>query len=472
MVEPRHRPTLCATASAAAAAIATWPPRALAHSADRGFVLLLPTGHYMAGGAIAVAMSFVVLAFAPAAPLARAWERRLDIGRLPRRGRTATSLAAFAIFWMLVAAGIHGSRDPLSNPLPLVFWTPFWVGLTLLHGMAGNLWSWINPWYGPVRLADAATGARPKLTLPARLSCWPAVALFFAFAWFELVYPAPDDPERLAIVLAAYWLANFIGMMLFGYDTWTSRVEPFSIFFAMIGRLSVFDPDRDGRLRLCLPGGRLGSAGWLPPAATLFLLLTLSTVSFDGLMRTFYWAGLAGYNPLEYPGRTDVMASSTLGLVAAFAALSGLFLGAVWAGCRLAGDGVRLFEAAGQLVWSIVPIAMAYHFSHYLGALLVDGQYALAAVSDPFSTGLNLFGTAGFHVYAGILAGPSAAWTIWNLQAVAIVGGHMLAVLIAHVIAYRIHSTPGRAVASQAPLAALMVFYTLFGLWLLASPTV
>ena len=55
---------------------------------------------------------------------------------------------------------------------------------------------------------------------------------------------------------------------------------------------------------------------------------------------------------------------------------------------------------------------------------------------------------------------------------VAIVGGHMLAVLISHIIAYRIHSTPDRVAIGQIPLAVLMVLYTLFGLWLLASPTV
>ena len=456
-----------------AALAAALPSLALAHSADRGFVLLLPTGHYMIGGAIAVALSFVVLVFAPAGPLATAWEKALPMARAPRRGRTAVSFAGFALFWLLVAAGFFGSGDPLSNPLPLVFWTPFWVGLTMIQGLLGDAWRWINPWYGPYRLVSRLTGPAAPLALPRWMSCWPAVALLFGFAWFELVYPAPDDPARLAVVLAVYWLVSFAGMLLFGYEAWADRVEFLSVFFGIVARLSILDRDGDsGRIALRLPGGKLADAGWLPPAGTLFLLLALSTVSFDGLMRTFFWAGIAGYNPLEYPGRTAVMASSTLGLAAMFIALSAAFLVAVWIGGRMSGDRVGLAEAAGQLVWSIVPIALAYHFSHYLAAFLVDGQYALAAISDPLSTGLNLFGTAGFHVYAGILAGPNAAWVIWNLQAVAIVGGHILAVLISHIIAYRIHSTPDRAAIGQIPLAVLMVLYTLFGLWLLASPTV
>jgi hypothetical protein len=44
-------------------------------------------------------------------------------------------------------------------------------------------------------------------------------------------------------------------------------------------------------------------------------------------------------------------------------------------------------------------------------------------------------------------------------------------VLVAHVVAWRLHGSARRAVLSQIPLAVLMVFYTVFGLWLLASPT-
>ena len=46
----------------------------------------------------------------------------------------------------------------------------------------------------------------------------------------------------------------------------------------------------------------------------LFVLLTLSSVSFDGLSRTFWWLALGGINPLEYPGRTAVVDRNTFGL--------------------------------------------------------------------------------------------------------------------------------------------------------------
>jgi hypothetical protein len=43
---------------------------------------------------------------------------------------------------------------------------------------------------------------------------------------------------------------------------------------------------------------------------------------------------------------------------------------------------------------------------------------------------------------------------------------------MAHLIALRLFDSPRKAVISQIPLAALMVFYTGFGLWLLSTPRI
>ena len=145
----------------------------------------------------------------------------------------------------------------------------------------------------------------------------------------------------------------------------------------MVARFAPVERDEEGRLALCWPGAKLLAAEPLPPSGIAFLLLALSSVSFDGLSKTFFWLGLFGVNPLEFPGRTAVIGSGTFGLVLTFVLLAAVFLFAVWLGQRLAGSGPPLGQAAGLLVWSIVPIALAYHVAHYLTALLVDGQYAL-----------------------------------------------------------------------------------------------
>ena len=455
----------------AAAALCAGASAALAHAGDRGFVLLLPTGYYILGGALAVAVSFAMLTLLPAGRLARlaGWRAKLT-GSLPE-ARLATSLVSFLVLCGLLWSGFAGSRDPLSNPLPLVFWTVWWTGLTLAVGLFGNLWRWLDPWYGPWRLVSGVLfrDAAP-LRLPQALGVWPALAVLFAFAWFELVDLAPEDPQRLAIVVGLYWIASFAGMLLFGHAQWTRRAECFSVFFGLVARLSPLGRSREGGLDLSLPGARAAASEPLAPSATLFLLLALAAVSFDGLSRTFAWLSLLGINPLEFPGRSAVLGANTLGLLAAFAALAGAFYACVWLGGRLAGS-IGTARAAGLFVWSLLPIALAYHFAHYLTALVINGQYALAAVSDPLSRGWNLFGTAGYHVLAGATAGHESAWLIWNSQAAAIVAGHVLGVAIAHVQSLRLYAGERRAAVGELPLAALMVGYTVLGLWLLSAPT-
>ncbi len=438
-------------------------------------MLLLPTQYYLFGGMLAVALSFLILVFLPADGIDRQAGRRLRLVRLPFDGRAAASLLSFLFFVGLLVAGAFGSRDPLSNPLPLIIWTLLWVGLTLVQGVLGNLWAWLNPWYGPWRvLMRAGVPETGWLRLPAWLGMGPAVLLLFAFAWFELVYPAPDDPARLVVAVSAYWLFTMVGIVLFGHRAWTRRVEFLSVFFGMIARLSLFAVFRDGQGRaivtLGLPGHKLSDSQALPASGVVFLLLALGSVSFDGFMRTFFWLDLIGVNPLEFPGRSALVAPNTLGLAAMAVALCTAFVLAVRLGEAIAG-GAAPARAAGLLVWSIVPIALAYHFSHYLVAFAINGQYALAALSDPLVRGWDLFGTAGMHVQAGVALGAQSAWIIWNAQALAIIGAHVLAVIIAHLIAYRLFGSAQRASLSQIPLAILMVAYTVFGLWLLSAPT-
>ena len=457
-----------------AAALALFlPVPAFAHASDRGHVLLLPTGYYLVGGAFAVAVSFLVLALLPPAALDRFWRRRLALFTLGDTARTVVSLLSFAGFAVLVAAGLFGSRDPLSNPLPLVIWTLLWAGMVLAQGVLGDVWSWLNPWYGPWRVVTrllGKDGGEGKGASPlSRPGCWPAVILFLAFAWFELVYPAPDDPARLAWAAGLYWLVSFLAMLAFGYEDWSRRGEFLTLFFAMVARFAPLGQDETGRLFLCWPGGELLAAEPLPRSGVAYLLLALSSVSFDGLSKTFFWLGLFGINPLEFPGRTALVGIGSFGLVLTFILLAAAFLLAVLLGQRLAG--VAKSGGAGLLVWSIVPIALAYHFAHYLTVLLVDGQYAIVALSDPFSLGWNLFGTADMQVEAGLVAGAASALWLWNFQAGAIILGHLLAVLVAHGLAWRLEPNPGRAALSQFPLTLLMVAYTVFGLWLLATPT-
>lgn len=441
---------------------------AQAHVAELGIVLLLPTDVYIAAGVAAVAATVALLALLPA-PVAGALFRpvvRLPMPRL--RLAHVTSLGAAVFLAAAVWLGLHGPRDPMANPLPLVVWTLWWTGLVVVQGLVGDVWRWLNPWTGPAALVASLAGRRAPLRWPRRLGRWPGCATFLAFALFLLVDPAPSDPGRLAAVVAAYWAAAGALLLLFGPRALLSA-EAVTMLMRAYGRIGVFG--RRGRaLGAGLWGWRVLGGPAPTTAGAVFLLLLLGTGSFDGLNETFWWFARIGVNPLEYGGRSEVALQNALGLLAANAALVAVFALSVAAGLRLAGAGIGLAAAFRAFAPSILPIALGYHVAHYYTTALVNFQYLLAAATDPLATGADLLGLGTFYVTTGFFNTTASVRAIWLTQAGAVVIGHVLAILMAHATAVRLFGESRRAALSQTPLAAFMVLYTLFGLWLLASP--
>ena len=470
---PLIRHLLAATALSTLAFAAV--PHAFAHAGERGFVMLLPTGLFQAGGTAAVAVSFFVATWFRGAALRRAMES-LRWRAIPApRGLRGTNAAAATLLVVLIVAGLAGSRDPLANPLPLSVWTLLWVGLTFVHALFGHVWPHLDPWRPLaslvrrfLRRSDDSTALLPW---PRALGRWPAVLLLLLFAWFELVFPAPRDPAVLALAVAGYSLFTIAGMVLFGYGTWAREAEIFSCFFRMVSALAplrITGENAERRLTLTLPGSRLPGFGELPVAGVVFVVCALATVSFDGLSRTFWWLDLGGFNPLEHPGRTALVAWNTLGLLAAAACLLAAFAVCTVAGARWSGNPAA--AALRRFVASIIPIAFGYHFAHYLPSFLVDAQYAYKALSDPMAQGWNLLGGRDFHVTASFLTHHSSVEAIWYAQVSAIVAAHVVAVVVLHALAGEVAGGRRAQILSQVPLTLLMIVYTLFGLWLLSTP--
>ncbi len=475
-------PKCCrALAAASLSFLAASADEALAHGAERGFVLLLPTGYVMLGGALAVAVSFALVALVPDRLFERGFACKLRLGTVPKISPVPVSLISAAILCGLIAAGFLGSRDPLRNPLPLAIWTVWWVGVLLLHAILGNAWAWLNPFVGPYALLDRLSGGRlaTRRLPPGWVHDYvPAFLIFLAFAWFQLIAPAPDDPAKLAAAVSLYALLTLIADCLFGPDMWLAKADPFAVFLRLVAAVSPirFRPLRPGsersNIHLCVPGAGLADLPALPVFGALFVLLTLSSVSFDGLSNTFWWLSLAGINPLDFPGRTAVIGLNTVGLVGAFVALTFLFAVAVIAGWALAGKPGKCADLLGRLVLSLIPISIAFHFAHYLTELLVNGQYAALVLNDPLGHGWNLIGLRDFHVTTSFLNTANGSLTIFSIQTAAIVIGHVTGVAVAHLLLIGIGKRGYRTIALEAPLAILMVAYTAFGLWTLSAPSI
>ena len=109
---------------------------------------------------------------------------------------------------------------------------------------------------------------------------------------------------------------------------------------------------------------------------------------------------LVEINPLEFPGRTEMIWPNTLGLFATFIVFSAAF----YITQRLASWLNPDVQHSGSFIFSMIPIAFGYHFAHYLPTFIVDIQYALIALSDPFGVGWNIFGTANWVVSSSHLS--------------------------------------------------------------------
>ena len=456
----------------------------LAHTAERGFILTLPTDLYIAGGAIVVGVSFLLVALVPAANLRMVERAVWPVGRVPEPLVTALSLISFVATIALVLAGHYGTQDPLANPLPLAVWTLWWIGGTMAHALFGNLWAALNPWHGIHVLLGRVPGAahwvaRPPLRYPGWLGYWPAILTFLGFVWFELIFTVPQNPEILANVVAVYFLLTLLGVLLFGKAAWLRHAEAFAVFFRVVSSLSPLNgrPDEDGADRprqvfVTLPGLGLLRVRPLAASGVAFVLLMLSSVSFDGLSKTYWWLERIGINPLDFPGRSAVALPNTWGLLATFMALTVCYGAAVWLGHVLAGRPGRLAENLRGDVIAIVPIALGYHFAHYLTAFLVDVQYAAITFNDPFGRGWDLLGLGHAHATTSFLTNFASVRLIWHCQILSIVIAHVVAVAIAHLIALRRVDRRTTAIIGQLPMTALMIGYTLFGLWLLSAPAI
>ena len=138
-----------------------------------------------------------------------------------------------------------------------------------------------------------------------------------------------------------------------------------------------------------------------------------------------------------------------------------------WAMSRLSGEAAPALELCKTFLYSLIPIALAYHVAHYLTLLLIQGQTILPLMSDPFGWGWDLFGTADYGIYPLVTTRFE-----WFLSIAAIVLGHVIAVYLAHVAALRRFATHAGAMRSQYPMLMLMLTYTATSLWIVAQPIV
>lgn len=438
--------------------------------------LPVPTWMFYWGGAIVLVASFVALGALWREPLLERHAHSRPAPRLIDRIvfwpplRIGIQTVSVFLLVLVYAAALFGDSDPFRNLAPTWIYVVFWLGVPLLSVLLGNVWRALSPW---LAIADCFVWLRERRgseavslsDYPERLGRWPAAATLFAFVALELAYSDPASPRTLAFATALYTYVTLFGYAAFGRATWQDRGEGFAVAFGYLARMA---PLAVANRRLILRWPLTGLYGTeRAPGSLAVIAVMLGSVGFDGLSRTSWWQNLVA--DVEAPYVVDnpnvaellVVLVSLAGLLAVIGIVGLAYRGA----CALMRSTVNASRSLiPDFILSLLPIAFVYAVAHYFSLFVIQGQFAIPLLSDPLGRGWNVFGTAGFLPNLA----PFSPDTIWYVQAGALVAGHVAGLAVAHDRAVTIFRDRRDALRSQYPMLALMVVYTVGGLWILS----
>ncbi len=467
----------CVTAVAVPALFIALPGVAFAHGVQGRAETPIPNEVFVIAAGAVLIVSFVGLAFGWSRPvLATVPWRRIprSIERVLLAGATIW-IARFIVlagFLVVFATAAFGSTRIGANPASLIVFVVWWIGLVPLSALFGNVWREVNPWATIARLVRIPA-QRPDRPLPSWVGYWPAAAVLLAFAWFELVYPAPASPRLIAVLIAVYSATTLIAMWRWGIEQWLDQGEAFSVYTGLLALLSPVElrgsgTDRQLGIR---PPFVAATRVRVRPGLVGLIAVLIATVTYDGLSASGLWKrrDVIASERLIDLGLSDLWAGvliGTIGLLGSLAAFALLYEGFSALSGRLAGwRGTSNGRMAVAFLHSLVPIALAYFVAHYLTLFVFQSQDLLRLVSDPFGSGADYFGTADSRIDFQLVS----ANAIWITQVAAIVAGHVIALAMAHDRALELERGRGQALKSQIPMLVLMVFLTVAGLWSLSA---
>jgi len=469
---PRRRVRPLGQFVAAAVAGAVLSERVAAHSGSLGGSVAsatVPTWLTVLTGGIVVGGSFLFTTLLTDHDAMRGvnwWRLAVPTPTRLRRGVVSLVRAcSVGVLLAVLATGFVGPREGVRNFALLLVWVGWWAGYTATTYLVGDTWPALNPWRAPLAAVRWARGPGGdddrgidsvvgEVSLPASWGVWPAVAGLLALVWLEVVSPVGENPRLLAGVVLAYTLVTVAGSLAVG-EAWFERVDPVSAVFAAYGRVAPLRRDADGSLSLRLPGTAL-TEDPLPerPGEVAFVVALLWVTTYDGLVATPTWARAVG--PLVEAGVSALVVYAAV-LIAGFVLFVGVY--------RLAARRVR--ETADTYVtaraierWfapALLPIAAGYHLAHFLGYFLGLAP-ALAAVA-----------TSPLAPTASPLALVLPGW-FGSVKLLFVLGGHVLAIWVAHSLAFELFPGVLAAIRSQYPSVVVMVFYTMTSLWVITQP--
>ena len=311
------------------------------------------------------------------------------------------------ILSLLILPGLIGNEEAKTSITPLIIWVFLWIGVPVLGLVFGDIYSKFNP------LSIIPSPEKKPSTV------WFAAALFLGLTWFELVWRKPGNPTHIGIVFILLMLITTVTRIIFSKAS--IEVDPLHLLHHLYAKL---------RFTLSKPIYKY----MLENIANLsnfkgmeyFILLMIGTVTYDGLRGTTFWYNLFGSSTLD-------ITFSTFAFFGINIIIIGSYRFACWFALKVSGEKQDLNNISLLFGHTMLPIAFAYHVTHYLSLLLYESQTILYRLNDPYGIGWNLFGIDDVSI--NYFLTPVA---LWGIQVFVTLAGHMLSVVLAHDLAIKL----------------------------------
>ena len=311
------------------------------------------------------------------------------------------------ILFFLIAPGIIGNESSKTSVTPLILWVFLWIGVPTLGLLFGDVYAKFNP----LNLVKISSN-KPRSVY---VSCF----LFLGLTWFELVWREPGNPLNIASV----FIILFVGVNLIRYFYKKSiiEVDPLLLLHYLYSKLKLFNSKPYFRSLI----NNIGNLAKLN-GIEYFILLMIGTVTYDGLRETTFWYNQFGEQINNIWFSTIMFLSMNLGTII-------FYRFACYFAIKVGGSELKLNEVSKLFGHTMLPIAFAYHITHYLTLLLFETQTFIYRLNDPIGTGLNLFNVQEPEINYFI-----EPIIIWGIQVAVTLLGHMLSVVLAHDLAVKL----------------------------------
>ena len=307
----------------------------------------------------------------------------------------------FIILLFLIVPGLANNEPAKTSITPLILWIFLWIAVPVLGLVFGDLYAKFNP----LAIIVNREGVSHNVYF--------ASFLFICLTWFELVWNKPGNPRHIGIVFLILLVAVSVAQRF--YNKTIIEVDPLLLLHHLYSKMRITNSKPVFRTLL----NNISNLAQLK-GMEYFILLMIGTVTYDGLRETTFWFELFGSQTYETSFSTVAFLLMNL-LIIVF------YRFACYFAIRVSGEDLNLNEISLKFGHTMLPIAFAYHVTHYLSLLLFEFQTVVYRLNDPFGFGWNLFSVQEPEV--DYFLEPIALWTIMVIVTLA---GHMLSVVLAH----------------------------------------